>query len=237
MTSLNISPGASRTTICCRNTLKQKYTELTALQAQINPHMLYNTLETIRWKSYALTDGYNEVVMMLETLSALLKYSLNPAASMVSLGEEIDNTVNYIRLVKLRYPEQFQIVWQYSEDVMDYATMRLILQPVIENAIHHGARQSTGGTTYIKIRISRFRGMIKVRILNTGAGMTPPQLAQVRSTLELDFAPAKGMGLFNINKRLQLQYGTQLSIRSRPAHGTVVAFSFPAQRYEPPQPD
>ena len=102
---------------------------------------------------------------------------------------------------------------------MDYATMRLILQPVIENAIHHGARQSTGGTTYIKIR------------------MTPPQLAQVRSTLELDFAPAKGMGLFNINKRLQLQYGTQLSIRSRPAHGTVVAFSFPAQRYEPPQPD
>lgn len=78
---------------------------------------------------------------------------------------------------------------------------------------------------------------IKVRILNTGAGMTPPQLAQVRSTLELDFAPAKGMGLFNINKRLQLQYGTQLSIRSRPAHGTVVAFSFPAQRYEPPQPD
>lgn len=216
---------------------KQKYTELTALQAQINPHMLYNTLETIRWKLYALTDGYNEVVMMLETLSALLKYSLNPAASMVSLGEEIDNTVNYIRLVKLRYPEQFQIVWQYSEDVMDYATMRLILQPVIENAIHHGARQSTGGTTYIKIRISRFRGMIKVRILNTGAGMTPPQLAQVRSTLELDFAPAKGMGLFNINKRLQLQYGTQLSIRSRPAHGTVVVFSFPAQRYEPPQPD
>lgn len=216
---------------------KQKYTELTALQAQINPHMLYNTLETIRWKSYALTDGYNDVVSMLETLSALLKYSLNPAASMVSIGEEIDNTVNYIRLVKLRYPEQFRILWQYSEDVMDYATMRLILQPVIENAIHHGARQSAGGTTDIKIRISCFDGKIKVRILNTGIGMTPQQLAQVRGTLTLDFAPAKGMGLFNINKRLQLQYDTQLSIHSRPQRGTVVAFSFPARRYEPPQPD
>ena len=120
---------------------------------------------------------------------------------------------------------------------MDYATMRLILQPVIENAIHHGARQSAGGTTDIKIRISCFGGKIKVRILNTGVGMTPQQLAQVRGTLALDFAPAKGMGLFNINKRLQLQYDTQLSIHSRPQRGTVVAFSFPARRYEPPQPD
>lgn len=210
---------------------KQKYTELTALQAQINPHMLYNTLETIRWKAFRLTDKENEVTMMLETLSALLKYSLNPATSFVSLGEEIDNTVNYIRLVKLRYPEQFKIIWDYSEEVMNYESMRLILQPVIENAIHHGARQNANGMTLIRIRITCVNDRIKIRILNTGVGMTKEQLEKVRSTLDLEFAPAKGMGLYNINKRLQLQYATQLEIHSKPGLGTVVAFGFPAKLY------
>lgn len=214
---------------------KQKYTELTALQAQINPHMLYNTLETIRWKSYRLTDGRNEVVEMLESLSELLKYSLSPATSMVSLGEEIDNTVNYIRLVKLRYMEQFQIHWEYSEDIIDYATMRLILQPIIENAIHHGARANPSETTHITIRLSCTDGTIRVAVTDTGIGMQPEQLAKIQQVLSLDFAPASGMGLYNTNKRLMLQYGTQLTIRSKPGHGTTVSFSFPATPYQSPE--
>lgn len=213
-------------------TYKQKYTELASLQAQINPHMLYNTLETIQWKAYSLTDGYNEVVMMLESLSSILKYSLNPATEMVSIGEEIDNTVNYIRLVKFRYADQFRVIWDYSEDVIQYKTMRLMLQPIIENAINHGARQNKQRMTYIKICISCVDEVIQVRILNTGAGMTAEQLEKVQETLNRDFAPAKGMGLYNINKRLQLQYGTHLTIHSKPEHGTVVSFHFPAQPYE-----
>lgn len=216
---------------------KQKYTELTALQAQINPHMLYNTLETIRWKSYRLTDGRNEVVDMLEALSELLKYSLNPATSMVSMGEEIDNTVNYIRLVKLRYSEQFQIIWQYSEDIIDYSTMRLILQPIIENAIHHGARNNPEDTTYITIHLSCAEDTIHVSVTDTGIGMQPEQLEQIQHTLAQDFAPATGIGLYNINKRLLLQYGTQLVIQSKPGHGTTVSFHFPAQRYTFPDSD
>lgn len=214
---------------------KQKYTELTALQAQINPHMLYNTLETIRWKSYALTDGRNQVVEMLEALSELLKYSLCPAASMVSLGEEIDNTVNYIHLVKLRYMEQFQIHWEYSEDIMDYTSMRLILQPIIENAIHHGARTDPADPTHITIRLVRAGETIRVTVADTGIGMQPEQLEKIRQVLAREFAPATGMGLYNINKRLLLQYGTQLTIRSRPGHGATVSFSFPAQPYVPPE--
>ena len=210
---------------------KQKYTELAALQAQINPHMLYNTLETIQWKAYSLTDGYNDVVMMLESLSSLLKYSLNPATEMVSLGEEIDHTVNYIRLVKLRYHDQFRVIWDYSEDIIDCASMRLILQPIIENAIHHGVRHSGSDTTSIIVHMECVNDMIRVRVMNTGVGMTPEQLKQVRSTLEREFAPAKGMGLYNINKRLQLQYGTQLHIHSSLYHGTIVSFQFPAKPY------
>lgn len=216
-------------------TYKQKYTELTALQAQINPHMLYNTLETIRWKSYALTDGRNQVVEMLESLSELLKYSLCPATSMVSLGEEIDNTVNYIHLVKLRYMEQFQIHWQYSEDIIDYASMRLILQPIIENAIHHGARVNPTDTTHITIRLACVDGTIRVTVTDTGIGMQADQLEKIHQVLAQDFAPATGMGLYNINKRLLLQYGSQLAIRSKPGHGTTVSFSFPAQPYSSPE--
>lgn len=216
---------------------KQKYTELTALQAQINPHMLYNTLETIRWKSYRLTDGRNEVVDMLEALSELLKYSLNPATSMVSMGEEIDNTVNYIHLVKLRYSERFRITWDYSEDIIDYATMRLILQPIIENAIHHGARNNPEDTTDITIRLACTDETIQVSVSDTGIGMQPEQLEQIRQTLAQDFAPATGMGLYNINKRLLLQYGTQLTIHSKPGQGTTVSFHFPAQRYRSPDSD
>lgn len=124
--------------------------------------------------------------------------------------------------------------WKFSnpEDIIHYSTMRLILQPIIENAVSHSAAPDVK-TRRIKIKLSRFHGEIRVRIINTGAGMSRDQLARLREILAGDQIPPKGIGLYNINKRFQLQYDTRLELYSSPRRGTTVAFHFPAEAVQP----
>ncbi|MFI3171085.1 MAG: histidine kinase [Eubacteriales bacterium] len=209
-------------------TYEKKYLEITSLQSQINPHMLYNTMEIIQWKACKLTNSYNDVAQMLDCISGLMKYSLSEINTFVPLSREINNTATYIKLINLRYPNQFNFIWDYPEAILNLQSMRLILQPIIENAIAHGRRKDHSSYT-IRIKISYINDFVKINIFNTGQGMTYEQKGQLLDRLNLIFAPAKGMGLYNINKRLQLQYGTKLRIYSSYNRGTSVSFSFPAQ--------
>ncbi len=207
---------------------KQKYFKLIALQSQINPHMLYNTMESIKWKACELTGNYNDVYKMLEYLAQIMRYSLNSADTFVSMGEEIDNTNNYIRLLKMRYPNKYTFIWDYPENIINYKSMRIILQPIIENAVMYGSSELLP-SHFIRIRLRISGNMIKVRIFNNGRGISPKQLEAIRTKLQLENPPSKGIGLYNIHHRLKLQYGTELAIVSRVERGTSISFSFPAE--------
>lgn len=215
-------------------TYQQKSAEMVALQAQINPHMLFNTLEVIHWKVFALTHGENDAAIMLEKLSALLKYSLQPAGKLVTLEEEVDSTANYLTLLRLRYPEKLNIIWDYDDSLSGYACMRLILQPLIENAISHGITPDDQTRT-VKICISPFHGQIRVRIYNNGGGLTKEELTALRQRIEAPTPPPHGIGLYNTNRRLCLQYGKGLRISSSPRLGFMVSFAFPAQYPDSPE--
>jgi two-component system, sensor histidine kinase YesM len=204
--------------------------ELLALQAQINPHFLYNTLETINWKVLALTDGPNEANRMLAHLAGLLKYSLDTPGKVVAIEEEIRNTRNYIRLQEIRSPGRFQVVWQYdTEELADTGIIKLLLQPLVENSILHGLH-GKDGEHRIKIKISRIAGGTWIAVIDNGSGMSKERLEEVRHRIEAEDEAYEHIGLANTHKRLLLTYqtGRGLTIQSKPGWGTVISMTFPS---------
>lgn len=202
---------------------KLKAMEMLALQAQINPHFLSNTLRTIFWKSINLTNGQNEVSNMIEYLSDILHYSLGDYDNTVTLEEEIKNTQSYIEIQKIRYKDKFRVIWQYDEDILDYKVIKLLFQPNIENSIYHGIKEKEGAGC-IKIKITRVNQALHVSIIDNGIGMQHEKLEEVKRRLFGDEDYSEHIGLFNTHKRLQLMYGDKysLKIRSRYGWGTAI---------------
>ena len=124
--------------------------ELLALQSQINPHFLYNTLHTLSWKNMSLIGRHNEVNEMIENLSDILEYSLSSPATRVTLEREIRNTLSYIKIQEVRYRDKFDVFWEYDESVLKYPVIKLLLQPLIENCIYHAFKEKEG-KSHIKI--------------------------------------------------------------------------------------
>ncbi|GAA0180268.1 hypothetical protein SH2C18_29920 [Clostridium sediminicola] len=210
---------------------KQKTLEFLALNSQINPHFLYNTLETIYWKSFQFTGKPNSVTDMIENLSDILKYSLHTKDDEVTIRDEIKNTKSYLRLQKVRYRDKFDVVWEYEEQILNYKMIRLVLQPLIENSIYHGIKEKEGKSE-IKIRIFQQGDFIKFSVVDTGAGMNEERLLEIREKLESDDVPHNHIGLLNTSKRLFLMYGLEakLDITSKHGEGTTVTFNIPMQR-------
>ncbi|MBW7457456.1 histidine kinase, partial [Paenibacillus sepulcri] len=145
---------------------KLRTAELLALQAQINPHFLFNTLETIYWKVLGLTGKPNEANRMLENLSALLKYSLDTPNEIVPLAQEIESAKTYIRIQQIRYKDRFEAIWQYDiEELQDAGIARLLLQPLIENCMSHGLREQEVKLR-IKIKLARLPGHIRIAVID-----------------------------------------------------------------------
>jgi len=205
--------------------------ELLALQAQINPHFLFNTLEHIYLKTLALTGTPNEITKMIENLSAILKYSLSNPKSTIFLRDEIKATQAYIELVKARYKEKFDVFWDYREDVLEIKVMKLLFQPLIENSIYHGIKPSEKRCG-IKIRIKRLKNdsdFLAVWVVDNGIGMSKEKLEEVQSRFSQDFDFSEHIGLLNTNERLKLIYGKnfKLKVWSKLGLGTVVKMEFP----------
>lgn len=209
---------------------KQKTLELLALNSQINPHFLYNTLETIYWKSFEFTKKPNMVTNMIEDLSDILKYSLHTKMGQVTIKEEVENTKSYLKLQKVRYRDKFEVIWEYDKEILNHKTIRLILQPIIENSIYHGIKEKEGKSR-IKIRIFIEGEYIKFFIIDNGLGIEEMKLLEIREKLELEEPPVGHIGMFNTNKRLSLMYGleSKLYIESKYKVGTTVFFSIPIQ--------
>lgn len=197
---------------------------LLALQSQLNPHFLFNTIETIYWRTFSLTGKPNEATMMIENLSDILRYALNSEERLVPLQEEIDITNAYIKIQHVRYKDSFDLCWNIQCPTDEVLVLRLILQPIIENAIYHGVRGINQKAT-ITIHISKKSNLLRIAIIDNGRGMSEEQLKLVRENLN-NPPVGKGslIGLANTSKRLQLQYGNKykLKIYSRQNKGTCI---------------
>jgi two-component system sensor histidine kinase YesM len=209
---------------------KMKVAELLALQSQINPHFLYNTLHTISWKAIALTNRPNEVSEMIENLSSILKYAISNSNETVTLEEEIFYTQCYINIQSIRYRNKFKAKWNCDEGILDVRIMKLLLQPLIENSIYHGIKEKDS-QGIISIKIIKDRNHLKIWLVDDGVGIEPRKLTEIRRTLrnESDIVHNEHIGLFNVNKRLILTYGESYGIRIKTIYrkGTAIYLKVP----------
>ncbi len=209
-----------------------KKAELRALQAQINPHFLYNTLDTIIWM--AESKKTDQVVKIVSALSNFFRISLSKGMDWITIGEEVERIRSYLTIQKMRYQDILDFKIEINEDVTENTILKLILQPLVENALYHGIKNKRQGGI-ITIRARR-QGMdeILLEVEDNGIGFTPEKLAQLRAELADDSGDIKlesGFGIGNVNKRIRLYYGKPygLSIESEYTTGTRVTLVIPAK--------
>lgn len=204
---------------------KLRSMELLAMQSQMNPHFLYNTLEIMNWEIMGLTGGRNKVNEMMESLSEILAYSLDGAREYVPLSEEIYITKCYIGLLIHRFGDSFCVEWYCEKEAERAEVVKFILQPLIENAVTHGTRareRKTAGR--IRVRVREREGRLEICVSDNGIGIPPRKLKELREGLKEGKADSGHIGIFNTNKRLQLAYGEDAGIwiGSREGWGTMV---------------
>jgi len=209
---------------------KRKY-ELDALQAQINPHFLYNTLNTVvRMISKQRND---DAITMITALSRLFRISLSRGQSIVTVAEEVEHVKNYLIIQQMRFKNKFEFEIEVEEDILQYSSLKLILQPIVENALEHGIEPSVDSGM---IKISGYKtekDMIVLSISDNGLGMSEEQVEQINKQI-YSSKKGSGVGLKNVNERIKLYFGIQygLSIQSEIEEGTTVSMMFPAQQID-----
>jgi len=203
----------------------KRKSELQLLQAQINPHFLYNTLDSIVWM--AEQKQHEEVVLMTSALAKLFRASITRDQELVPIRVEAEHIANYLLIQKMRYHDQLEYAIEISEAIFAYKTLKILLQPFVENAIYHGIRNKPGGGN-IAIRGRDENGRIVFEVEDDGLGMTPEQLSRIWSQ-EDDGAKRKGIGIHNVNERIQLHFGHEygIKIRSEVEVGTCVTITLP----------
>ncbi len=203
--------------------------ELVALRAQINPHFLFNTLKTICWMSIEQNNGQNEVSHMIEDMTEILEYSMDSSDEMVPLSVEVHNTRAYLHIQSERYKDRFSIAWHCTPGVEDYYTIKLIIQPLIENSIQHGIRweETENRPLHIDISIWEETNDIHIQVRDDGRGISPDQLEIIRRRLDAQTDEGH-IGLYSCNRRLCLTFGEEYRLRIDSGEGyTVVSLRLP----------
>ena len=200
--------------------------ELTALQAQMNPHFLYNTLDTLYWRIIGLTKGPSKETEIIENLSDILRYALDNKVTQVKLCDELKNVEDYINIQKTRFGDNFQITWDISPDVNECYIIKLVFQPLIENCIQHAYK---GKQLNIRITATLMDTDVRIVIADDGIGIAETEMADIQSKLKKEISEADHIGLFNTHKRLKLTYGSAygLTIESKYGEGTVITLCLP----------
>lgn len=208
-----------------------KKSELRALQAQINPHFLYNTLDAIVWLAEA--GQSREVIHITRALSDFFRISLSQGKDWIPLSEEIKHLTGYLTIQKIRYRDILDYEIEIPEALYHIQVLKLVLQPLVENAIYHGVKHRRG-RGLVKVSGHLEGGMLVLQVQDNGAGMTAERLDQVRRGLDADSGESAGYGLFNVNKRIQLYYNLPqgVEIESREGQGTTVCLKVPVRDVE-----
>ncbi len=208
---------------------RKKELEFQVLSHQINPHFLYNTLESIRWK--AEKHGGGEIGEMVSALGNLLRLSLNQGKEITTLGREIEQVKAYVQIEQARMGKTIRILYSLEEELKDVPFMRLLLQPLVENAIQHGIGDNfENGKILLTAR--REGADIVIDIIDNGCGIPPETLEKLKLDEEDQgkFADGtKGVGLRNVNARLRLYFGEpyRLRIETGPGQGTRITLRHP----------
>jgi len=213
------------------------------LRSQINPHFLYNTLESI--KGVALETGASRVVEMTKALGKLFHYSIK-GAGWVSLDQELNAVQSYVFLQSIRFEDRFDVSYDFTEEALKAPVMKMILQPLVENAIFHGLEPKT---TPGKLRISgrvEDGAVLVLNVCDDGVGVEEEKLAAIRRRLADRTAslgpdgrepnvPAEGLGVLNVHNRLRLAYGADggLTFDSEAGQGTRIALHIPLHAVQP----
>lgn len=208
---------------------EKRKSELKVLQAQINPHFLYNTLDSIIWMA---ESGKNqEVVQMTSSLAKLLRQSISNEDEIVTVEREIEYTKNYLSIQKLRYRDQLEYFIDVDQEVLHQRIVKLVIQPLVENAIYHGIKYLEGKGMII-IQGSLQDGRVMLTVQDNGIGMDEGTLRQILVKRETSVNRQKktsNVGVYNVHNRLQLYYGKEfgLSYESTPGVGTSVRITIP----------
>ena len=206
-----------------------KKAQTIALQSQINPHFLFNTLETVNWMVMQLTGDENDISFILTSLSHLLRVSFATQEGLISVQEEMENARCYLDIQKFRYADTFDVAWDIHEAILPCKLSKIVLQPLIENAIYHGLKPQTHKGL---IRISGYSlgDDIILSVADNGVGMTQEKCKALSDQFLEDIIKEDDhIGLSNVNRRVKLIFGEAygLSIESTPQYGTVVKIRFP----------
>ncbi|MGI6776804.1 MAG: cache domain-containing sensor histidine kinase [Acetivibrionales bacterium] len=209
--------------------LQKKEAQLIALQSQINPHFLYNTLDSIHMMAEMNNDF--EVSRMVTTLAKLLRYSISSGSDFVKIADELDHVRNYIAIQQIRYENKFKFFSEVNEECKEYSTLKLTFQPLVENCIYHGFKNKKG-KGFILLSIEKVNESLLIKIIDNGIGMTEERLAHVRGMLgkydkSLDH---KSIGISNVNNRIKNSFGEKYGIEvySNQGIGTEVHLLIPA---------
>ena len=209
--------------------------EVRALQAQITPHFLYNTFDTIIW--LAEQEQTEEVVKITKALSNFLRLSLSRGHEWITVYQELDHIRNYLTIQKIRYADILNYEIEVNPDLVESKIIKLTLQPLVENAIYHGIKNKRGrGHINVNVDYSdESKEFIKFAVKDDGAGFTEERLAEVKNELETGSENAEKLssvyGLYNVNKKLKLYYGEKtegLQIESEHRKGSTIWFIIPS---------
>ena len=200
-----------------------------ALQNQINPHFLYNTLECI--SGIALSYNAVEIMEVMDSLSSIMRYSLNPSLE-TTVESEIKVLEEYFRIMKIRFPQKFTYNFDFDDDIWDKNIMRMLFQPIVENSFKHGLVLSERSGA-IEIRGYKKDDNLIFKILDNGMGIAPAQLAELNRNIEKcpkDSYSGNSVGIVNIHRRIRLRYGDDygIKIESREGEFTLVTITLPS---------
>ena len=212
--------------------------ELELLQAQINPHFLYNTLDTIIWLAEA--GDQKKVVSMVGSLSEFFRASLGQGRDIVTIGDEMKHVISYLQIQQVRYQDILDYSVDVPEDLYDCLIPKITIQPIVENALYHGIKNKRGGGR-IKITGDTEGSIVYLHVADDGIGMKEERLLQIRSKINIgektdnandasgNREAAEIFGLYNVNERIRLKFGERYGIHIDSAYGegTTVTISLP----------
>jgi two-component system sensor histidine kinase YesM len=205
--------------------------EFDTLQSQINPHFLYNTLDIIVWMIE--NEQKAEAVKAVTALARFFRISLSKGKSIITVRDELEHVRNYLMIQHMRFKNKFSYVIDASEECMELASLKLVLQPLVENAIYHGMEFMDGDGEII-LKVWKEGDDLCYMVKDNGLGMTEDQVAGLFSDqVHVTSKKGSGIGVKNVNERIRLYFGEKygLTIESEPDEGTVITIRLPAVPY------
>lgn len=205
---------------------EKRKSELDALQSQINPHFLYNTLDSIVWMIE--DERYKEAIFMITELASLFRVSLSQGKNIIRLEEELGHAKNYMNIQKVRYKNVFSVEYDIDPEILSCCVVKLVVQPLLENAIYHGV-ECMDGDGVIRVTARRSGEDVYIVVSDNGIGMPPEAVSKLLTESDRAHEHGSGVGLVNVHKRIQLRFGPEygLEIESRSDEGTTVRVHIP----------